>query len=456
MMSTDNRKLATGSSASLRLQWLYLVVIALLLSPSALPQQWDYPARLADTISKEGKLKVTAEWRDRYESRTGSGFGKDPDIRTGLVRSRLGLSYTPVKWLKVSGMVQDSRSPWYGESAPSTVRDPADLQEAYLELFPGNKPGIGLTAGRMMLTYGDGRLIGSPQWGNLSRTFDQARLFLRSKRARFDLLFVSPVKVRIGEFNRPVLGDHIWGAYSSFPDFYQKNLVDVYVLRRSQNRPGGFTGGSHAAGTDNLGITTFGFRLTGPLSSSAKYSVEAAGQTGDIGPASHRAAAWVANISRRWTVRNKPLDLLGEYKFASGTANPADTSRSGSFDQLYASNHDRFGHQDLFGWRNLHNSRFLATLGIHNAVSLNAMYSSFWLAALKDGLYGGSGKAIARSAAGTAGRHVGQEADLFATYRYKHFLFGAGGGYFVAGSFVQKTTPGVGPVYLYLFHTYSF
>jgi hypothetical protein len=443
--------------SSTRLGVIALSATYLVLSgPAARAQQWDYPSRFVERITSESKFKITAEWRDRYEIRTGNAFGKDPDIATGLVRSRLGVSYTPVKWLKFSGMVQDSRSPWYGSNAPSSVRDPADLQEAYVELFPGYKRGIGFTVGRMMLNYGEGRLIGTPKWGNVARTYDQARLFLRTKHGQTDLLFVSPPKTRIGEFNRPVMGDHLWGVYNSFPDFYRKNLLEVYVLRHSQNRPGGFTGGSKAAGTDSLGVTGFGFRLAGPVSPSLKYMVEAVGQTGNVGPADHRATAWVGNLTRRWTVAKKPFDLLGEYKFASGTRNPSDPTRTATFDQLYASNHDRFGHEDLIGWRNIHNARALATLGVSKAVSVNFLYDNFWLACLKDSLYNGSGKSIARSAAGTAGRHVGQEADLFATYKYKHFVLGAGYGRFFSGSFIQKATPGVGPNYVYLFHTYSF
>jgi hypothetical protein len=84
------------------------------------------------------------------------------------------------------------------------------------------------------------------------------------------------------------------------------------------------------------------------------------------------------------------------------------------------------------------------------------MYNSFWLASAKDALYNGSGKSIARSAAGTAGRHVGQEADVFVTWRYRHFLMGAGYGHWISGEFIRKATPGISPVYLYLFHTYSF
>jgi hypothetical protein len=82
---------------------------------------------------------------------------------------------------------------------------------------------------------------------------------------RFEFLAVSAVKVRTGEFNRPVPGDRVWGTYNVFPNVYKKNLLEAYILRHDQNRAGGFTGGSSKDGTDKLGINTFGFRLAGPL-----------------------------------------------------------------------------------------------------------------------------------------------------------------------------------------------
>lgn len=392
-----------------------------------------------------GRVKLTFEQRFRYESREGVNFGRDPDLFTGLARTRLGVSVKAASWLKLSAMAQDSRAPWYGRFAPNTVRDPLDLQEAYFEMFGDRKTGFGMTAGRMMLNYGETRLIGSPQWGNLARTWDHARAYYRLPRARFEVLLVSPVKVRIGDFNRPVLGDRIWGTYNSFPDIYRKSLLEVYALRHDQNRPGGFTGGSSATGADKLGVNTFGFRVAGPFAAGTKYSVEVAAQTGKVGPARQRAAALATSVSRRWLAGKRALDLSGEYKFASRT-----------FDQMYPANHDKFGHQDLFGWRNLHNARSIATCGVTKNLALNFMYNSIWLASAREALYNGAGRPITRSAAGTAGRHVGQETDLFATYKFSHFQLGAGYGYFFKGRFIERTTPGIRPTYLYLFHTFSF
>ncbi len=436
---------------------LRLAVWCLLPIAQGIAQDWDLGDQAASAISGVSgqRLQLTFEQRGRYEDRTGNTFGKDVDVATGLYRTRLGLTYTPVPWLKLSGMVQDARAPWYGPGAPNTVRDAMGWHEGYIELFPSYKEGFGMTVGRRMLNYGEGRLIGTPQWSNLSRTYDHTRIYWRSAKAQVEVLMVSPVKIRVGEFNRPELGDRVVGTYNVFPDFYRSQLFECYVLRHDQNRPGGFTGGSSKDGTDKLGTNTFGFRLTGPVMYGVKYSLEAALQNGKIGPADQRAGAWFASLSRRWMVARRALDVEGEYKYASGTANPADPTHSGTFDQLYPANHDKFGHEDIFGWRNVHNARSLTTMGLTKNLAINFMYDNYWLANLKDGIYNGSGKLIVRSATGAAGRHVGQETDVFGTYKYRHFTFGAGYGHFFSGQFIEKTTPGVGSTYLYIFHTYS-
>jgi len=87
--------------------------------------------------------------------------------------------------------------------------------------------------------------------------------------------------------------------------------------------------------------------------------------------------------------------------------------------------------------------------------SLNAMYNNCWLASARDGLYSISGNSIVRSAMGLDGRHVGQEADAFVTFKFHHYTFGSGYGRFFSGEFIERTTPHASPNYVYVFQTYS-
>jgi hypothetical protein len=417
---------------------LALVQLVGLSAGSVMAQtNWDLGSRIGEWVpAHTGKrLRIGFEERVRYESRGGNGFVREADTFTALERTRVSLTFETTA-VKATAMFQDARAPWYGSPAPGNLRDTADIQEGYLELFPNRKKGFSLLAGRAMLNYGEGRLIGSPQWGNTARTYDHARVSYSTAIGRIDALFASPVKVRTDSFNTPVLSDRLWGVYAAL------KRGDLYVLRH-----------------DNLGgfrVNMLGFRLLGPIAHGWKYSLEGIAQNGAIGPARHRAAAWHSAVSRRWTLRGKALDITPEYNFASGTRDPRDPSRHGTFDQFSPANHDKFGHQDIFGWRNIHNARALATYAATKTMAVNLMYNHVWLASACDSLYNSAGRAIARSASCSAGKHVGQGADLFVVYRRKPFQLGAGYGYFVPGEFVKRTTPGAGHSYAYVFHSYSF
>ena len=393
-------------------------------------------------------FRFTGEITSRQEARTGVTFGEDPEQVNPLIRTRLGAEWTPKPWIKLVGLAQDGRAPLYGGPTPGTARDTLDLQEGYVELFPNHKLGFGATIGRQMVTYGESRLIGAPQWINTTRTWDTARLHYNSPKAKLELVFLSVVKIQPDSFNKPVLGDRIWGTYNAFPGLIPEGLVEAYVLRHDQNRPGGFTG------VGRLGTNTFGERALGPLPLGLRYSIETAVQGGHVGPLKHRAGAWYSRVSRKVKLR-WPTNLSVEYKYASGTKDPQG-NRSGTFDQFYPANHDKFGHVDLFGWRNIHNLRSHDTFELGKGLILNFMYDNLWLASPKDALYNGPGRPISQAAQGNAGTHIGHELDWFVTYKCDGFQFGAGFGHFFAGEFVRKTTPGVNPRFLYIFQSYSF
>ncbi len=394
------------------------------------------------------RLQVSFEFRQRLEDRTGQVFGRDRDLMADYFRFRFGMTARPLPWIKLSGLAQDTRVLGYGLAAPGNVVDQLDLQEGYIELFSAKQTGPGLTVGRQMINYGDTRLIGSPQWAYTARTWDTARLYHVTKRVRLELLMVSPVQTRNGEFNRPVLGDRIWGTYNTVKDIGVKNTVDFYILRHDQNRPAGFTG------VGSLGINVFGSRWAIPLPRNFRFTVEGVLQNGHVGPLDHRAAGFAGQAGYKTTIAGRTVDFATEYKFASGT-NPS-SGHSGTFDQLYPAAHDKLGHVDLIGWKNIHNIRSLNTLTVRKGWNVVLMYNSSWLANTRDALYNAQGRVIVRSADGSAGRYVGQEVDLYTTYQVLGFTLGGGVGQFIPGEFVRRATPGSHSRLLYISTSYSF
>jgi len=252
--------------------------------------------------------------------------------------------------------------------------------------------------------------------------------------------------VKPDQFNRPRLGDRVWGFYGTFAHAVPKASLDLYVLRHDQNRPGGFT----LPGT--LGINTFGGHLGGTLPGGWKYGAEHAIQTGHTGVKEHRGYGAYGNIARKFGIMTASI----EYNYASGDSGK-NSGRETTFDQLYPANHDRFGHADLFGWRNIQSIRPLVTFEVRPHLALNFMYDNWWLTSKTDSLYDGQGRSLVRSADGTAGSHIGQEFDCFATYRIGPSLrLGIGAAKLVPGEFLKKTTPHPNTTYFYIFQTYSF
>jgi hypothetical protein len=420
----------------------------LLMAPRLLAQGWQDPAQKGAQELNEAtgqRLAVHFEERTRWEEKYGVSFGKAVNQQDMLSRLRIGMQYQPVSWFTISGMGQDARAPFYGANAPSTLRDTMDLQEGWVTFGSDHEP-FSFSAGRRMLNYGETRVIGTPQWTNTSRTYDNARLRYTTKRLGLEALMVSPVIVQPNSFNTPELGNRIWGTYDVLPNLWRGASIDAYALRHSENVIGGWT----APGT--LGTNTYGARFYGPLPHQFSYSLEGIGQNGHLGVPSQHAWAWFAGATRPVTIFGRALSLSAEYKGASGSRYGSD--HSATYDQLSPANHDKFGHEDLFGWRNLKTFKSLETLNVTRAFAWNVMYTDERLFSATDALYNSSGSKIAISTSGKAGTDVGQEVDSFVTYKAGPHIFYAGFGHFFKGGFIDATTPGINPRYFYIAQEY--
>ncbi len=371
-------------------------------------------------------------------------FGKDVDTSVAILRHRLGLTWRPSEWVKISAMAQDCRAPLYGRPAPGSLRDPLDLAEGYAEIADPSGSRLALSAGRRRVNLGDARLIGSPQWANTTRTWDHARVSWRMAKISVDGVFLSPVDINVSGFNRPHLDRRVWGVYTTVPFAEKAGTAEFYALRHDQ----GFAG--------NLRTNSFGARLAGKSDGGWAYGMEGVAQTGHAGTKEQRAGAWFASLSKSLVAAGRPLKILGEAKYASGTNDPSDESKSATFDLLYGAVHDRFGHEDVLGWRNIRNFKAQAEYAIQRKLTLTLMFDDSWLASPRDYVYGATGAPIARDATGRSGRHIGQELDLFATVSLKKVTFGAGYGRFFMGEFVKKATPGVGPDLFYVYQDFRF
>jgi hypothetical protein len=194
----------------------------------------------------------------------------------------------------------------------------------------------------------------------------------------------------------------------------------------------------------------------GKLPANFDYGTEIAGQNGSFSADAIRAFAGHAIIGYTMPKVKATPRIFAEFNYASGDRNAAKGTR-GTFDQLYPTGHDKIGLADQVGWKNVEDARSGVELKPTKKLAANSSYHMFWLASSHDGLYNAAGTLVAKVANGSAGRYIGQEADVQATYALKSQIqLGAGYAHLFPGTFLEKATPGKQYNLTYLMITYQF
>jgi hypothetical protein len=392
-------------------------------------------------------LQVRGEFRARVESVTGAGFADNSDAYW-MDRFRLNATVSPTRSMRFVVQVHDARAfekTTGSQNAP--LRDTLDLRMAYGEFGSTNT----VRVGRQELAFGEQRLLGHLSWLNTARTFDGARVTLRRNGLQLDAFAASVVQILPDAFDKSGYGNGLYGAYLSATTIVPKQTLEPYFFWRQS--PGI---AAELGGIADLHQATAGVRMAGKLPLAFDYSTETAFQTGSVGPDAVRAWASHWNVGKTLAAVPAVPRFFGEYNYASGDASRTDGTR-GTFDQLYPTGHDKYGLADQVGWRNIHHARAGVEFKPSPKWGVNGGYHSWWLASVTDALYNAGGVAIARSADGTAGRHVGQEVDVQAAYNYSPQLqIGAGYAYLIPGEFLTHATPGHAYSYPYVMLTYVF
>jgi hypothetical protein len=430
--------------------------------PSAAPspaaqskkQPWPLPHEGTARINQAAEkwLSVGGEFRLRVESRANAGFRADNDDTFLLSRLRANVDVHPSPWFRLFVEGQDAQAIGFdARPDPPLFQDRFDLRQAYVELHHRQRGGFGLRLGRQELIFGEERLIGAFDWSNTARTFDAARLFYESKKVRLDVFAAAVVLIEDEVFNKRRKGDHLYGAHATFPTLVPQSRWDVYAFWRARDR---VISEQRRAG--DVDTVTFGTRLKGKLPRQFDYGLEVAGQTGDS--AGDDVGAVAVHTELGYTiahVKATPRWLI-EYNYASGDEDPAD-GNVGTFDQLFPTNHDKYGVADLVGWRNMHDLRTGISIKPTKDINVTADYHSFWLAERRDAFYNAAGLPVARVATGAAGSHIGQELDFFGLATVaKRYRLGAGFAYMFAGDFLKEATPGRNTSWSYLMFGYRF
>ena len=398
-----------------------------------------------------------------------------------LNRFRLGVMLKPAAWLKVYAQTQDSREylsdrPDFPGQLGAEGDDAFDLRQGYVEISNYDKCPWGLKIGRQILAYGDERLVGSSDWNNFGRTFDAVKLRYQQKDWWVEAFASSVAVITRGKYNQ---SDFVNGAETHrgqvFSGLYfsttalSVQTTDLYAFHLHENNNALYL----PAALGDTNFFTFGVRVKSkpgvfhhaptapapdgkamadgksaplppppaPKVLGLDYDAELAFQTGKVRGldltafAAHGGLGYTFDLP--WTPR-----FGVEYNYASGDDNATDGDIQ-TFQNLFPSNHPRYGFMDAFSWQNMHNPAVSLKAAPCSKVTLEADYHLFWLATNEDVWYRSNGATAVRPLtplARNADKFAGAELDFLVTYKpLKQLGFTAGYSHFFAGDYLRNT-----------------
>jgi hypothetical protein len=394
-------------------------------------------------------LRVRGEFRERIEGFRNTNFTKGRDDTYALTRFRLNLAVTAARHLAFQVNLHDARVA-RKDVGPTTApfRGPFDIRTAFADVGDAKAP-LALRLGRQEIAFGEQRLLGSLPWVNTGRSWDAARVILRSWIFQVDVFGASLVRSLPDDFDESGNGNRLAGAYATSTRLLPRATVEPYVFwRRDVNLR------SELGPLGDLSQTTVGTRVAGQLPAGLDYGVEMVLQRGGLGE--DAVSAWAGHWQLRSSLPGRASPrVTTEYNFATGDGNPGDGTRQ-TFDQLYPTGHDKLGLSDQIGWRNIHHLREGIEVTPFKGTPISLNYHSWWLADRGDGLYAASGALLVpRAASGALNTHVGQEIDLQVSRAITPQLqLAAGYAHIFTGAFLKHATPGASYSHPYVMATY--
>lgn len=407
---------------------------------------WDFTLASATKERIPSWLKLSGEFRTRFEGRTGFNFVPGNDDMYGLYRIRVNVNLIPTQWLEIGFQGQDARISGIAPTRPLGIfKDPADIRQAYVRFGRSSGP-LKLTVGRQLLNYGSQRILGPLDWTNTSRNWDAIKLEVGTADAKVDVFASSVVEINPNRrIDQPRRGYNIHGAYGSLRKLIPYSVFEPYLLYK--------TGGQS-------GVTSAGIRLASlpgkPALHAWDYQLETIRQYGRFAGLSHEAWAFTFLAGKTITQSKWTPRLSAEYSAASGDSNPGDRKHR-TFDHMLGTNHLFYGLVDAVGWQNMRNVRLGLDAKPKKTVQFAADYHWLWLGSANDALYDVAGRATVRPRAGNTARNIGTELDFTVNWAAsRQWKIGGGVGHLFAGDYLKKNSGGSGQTFPYVFTQYSF
>jgi len=406
-----------------------------------------------------GSLRLRFENPDDFNIQRYADQRKSTFVRDGFVLHRSRVDFD----LRLNG-----RSRFYAQFQDSRVYDSDlgkddftlgcpywnsfGLRQMFIEHRHINDTPFGLKVGRQSIFYGDNRIWGPGEWGNVGRyTWDAVKLIAETKPAEVHFIYARRVSYDDGRFvdnhdaNLDALG--VYAMFNNLPYkldlFWLSKLTDPHIIV-----------GKNGA-TADLRTHTVGVYVDGKFASRWDYHSTFAHTFGERNDA--RVEAYGANSRLGYTFATpwQPC-LAAEYSFASGDSDP-DDGLYRTFDGAFGAVDRMYGRMNLFSWMNIHDFQLSYSIKptVRTAVSLDHHW--FYLDEARDAWYYCNGRSQRRDPTGRAGRAVGREIDLVISHKHNdHVKFQTGYAHFFPGGFLKKTGPAPDADWFFFQVLYSF
>ena len=374
--------------------------------------------------------------RAREENQSSDTYTSGNDAVYVLTRVWGGLEVRPTKYLTAYIQFVDAHAlglPLYYVAA--NQRDVFDGRQALLDFHAKN---VKIIAGRQELRYGAERLVGISNWTNTSRTWDGFVGRIGDKN-RLDLFSTSVVAIHTSSLDKHGAGLTFHGAVGTITTWVPHTVVQPFVYFKAFPRVASL---QSTYGTETE--VTPGAEVSGKYPTGIYYDMLGALQRGSYSNDSILAGAGYVKAGYYAEKKCWKPRLAGEYDYASGNPNMTSTStRIGTFDQQYPSNHNAFGLTDLFGYQNIKQERINLDLAPTKKVTL--LFQQEWLqvSTVHDSLYSGSGSAkIKPPTGGFTSADIGKEFDASGQYALlnNNMTLNVGVGHFSPGTLMQKAS----------------
>ncbi|MGE0866087.1 MAG: alginate export family protein [Vicinamibacterales bacterium] len=391
-------------------------------------------------------VQVAVNYRGRVEGADGYAAVRATDDHYYLNRVRLDVSVAATPWLRGFAQVQDAEVVGYdlAPAPPATHVNRFDVRQGYVEIGRPGKAGVLARLGRQEFVFGEQRLMGGGDWNNTARAFDAARVSLFRPGVKVDAFVATVVTVVPLDLDGRRTDEFVYGGYAAFDRMVPKGVVEPYVFVKESDAV------VSEAGVAGAGrVLTIGARAAGRILGGFDYSLEHAWQRGTLSTDTVDALAGAYRLG--WTAAGWPMTprFVGEFNHATGDGVAGDGRRQ-TFDQLYPTNHAKYGIVDVMGWRNMRDLMAGLEFTPVRRVKVNADLHRLMLATTQDGMYVDSGarRLLNRNA---LSRDVGVEFDVQSTVTITpQFGLSAGFGYLATGDYLTEATGGGGVWFPYV------